>query len=316
MSELAATIVGSSEPMTELKRYIPLVARSEVPVLITGETGTGKERIAEAVHRLSPRQGAPFLPVNCAALPESLIESELFGHERGAFTGAASSYAGKTAEAHGGTLFLDEIGEMNLYGQAKLLRFLESGFIDRIGVSRPIHVDVRVVAATNHDLESLVTEKRFRSDLYYRLNVARIDVEPLRGRLEDIQALVNFFISHFNNVYGLAVGLADEELVDCLKNYHWPGNVRELRNMVEASFIDPPRGRLCLDHLSPPFRRLFESYRRSVPNERDRLVDALRRTQWNKTEAAKILSLSRMTVYRKISKYHLERMPDFRATDD
>ncbi len=316
VSNFIAGIEGNSEPMIQLKRYVPLVARSEAPVLITGETGTGKERIAEAVHQLSPRRNAPFIPVNCAALPDTLIESELFGHERGSFTGAITSHAGKTSQADEGSLFLDEIGEMNLYGQAKLLRFLETGVVDRIGSSRPVFVDVRVVAATNHDLEELVMERQFRSDLYYRLNVARIEVEPLRARPGDIKILVDFFLEHFNRVYGLTVGSPDSDLLERLEVYDWPGNVRELRNMVEAAYIDPPRGRLRLRHLSPAFRRLFEGHRHSVPHERDRLVDALRRTKWNKTEAAKILKLSRMTVYRKISKYHLERMPGIDNTED
>ena len=316
MSNIIEGIQGNSAPMAQLRRYVPLVARSEAPVLITGETGTGKERIAEAVHQLSARCHGPFIPVNCAALPETLVESELFGHERGAFTGAVASRAGKASQADGGTLFLDEIGEMNLYGQAKLLRFLETGFIDRIGSPRPVCVDVRVVAATNHELEQLVHNRRFRSDLYYRLNVARIEVEPLRSRPDDIKTLVEFFLNHFNRINGLSVGSPDEKLLSCLETYEWPGNVRELRNMIEATYIDPPQGRLRLHHLSPPFRRLFEGHRQLVPNERDLLVSALRRTRWNKTEAAKMLNLSRMTIYRQISKYHLERMPDNEKPDE
>ena len=295
--------------MAELRSYLPKVARSEAPVLFTGETGTGKERIAEAVHQLSPRRHGPFIPVNCAALPDSLIESELFGHERGAFTGAVAARSGKAAEADGGTLFLDEISEMHPYGQAKLLRFLEDGAVDRVGSARPVPVDVRIVAATNQELEDLVLSRRFRADLYYRLNVARIEIEPLRSRPVDIEALIDRFLYHFNNRDGLSVGPPDTELMACMEAYDWPGNVRELRNMIEAVFIDPPQGRLRLHHLPPAFRRLLAGHRRSQPDDRERLVAALRRTDWNKAEAARILNLSRMTLYRKIAKYHLDRSP-------
>lgn len=309
MTDPLAALLGESVAMSQLRHYLPLVARSEAPVLITGETGTGKERVAEAIHHLSSRRRAPFIPVNCAALPDNLIESELFGHERGAFTGAVTSRAGKASEADGGTLFLDEIGEMNSHGQAKLLRFLETGAVDRIGASGSTKVNVRVVAATNQVLEDLVQARIFRADLYYRLNVARIAVEPLRARLEDIKPLLDGFLAHFNKLYGLSVGPPDTELISCMERYHWPGNVRELRNMVEATYIDPPHGMLLLQHLPPAFRHLFEGHSQSVPHERDRLVAVLRCTNWNKTEAAKMLNLSRMTLYRKISKYHLERMP-------
>lgn len=309
--EAATAILGTSREMAVLRDYLPKVARCDATVLITGETGTGKERVAQAVHRLSTRNRARFVPVNCAALPEGLIESELFGHERGAFTGAHSALPGKVAEADGGTLFLDEIGEMNPLAQAKLLRVLESREVSRIGSSRPISVNIRVVAATNQDLETLVRERRFRADLYYRLNVARIELAPLRERPDDIATLMAAYIAEHNRRTSNAVGPPDAELMDCLYQHDWPGNVRELRNLVEAVFIDPPRGRLGLDHLPPAFRRLFNGYRKAAPAERDQLVEALARTNWNKAEAAKSLNWSRMTLYRKLAKYQLHTPPGF-----
>ena len=291
--------------MRALRGYLPKVARSSASVLITGETGTGKERVAEAVHALSPRKKEPFVPVNCAALPDTLIESELFGHAKGAFTGAIASRSGRAADAHQGTLFLDEIGEMQAGAQAKLLRFLETGEVDRIGASRPQRVDVRIVAATNQDLEDLVADGRFRMDLYYRLNVARIELPSLRERPDDIELFLDSFIAALNARDGCCVSGADPELLQCLESYDWPGNVRELRNLVEAVFIDPPEGPLRVEHLPPAFRHLAEGYRRVNSNERDRLVDALRATNWNKTEAARALKLSRMTLYRKMAKYKL-----------
>jgi len=288
-----------------MRRYIPKAAISEAPVLITGETGTGKERIAESIHTQSRRCHDPFVVVNCAALPTALFESEVFGHERGAFTGAVASSKGLAAAADGGTLFLDEIGEMDLLSQAKLLRFLESGQINRLGSIQQIHADVRVVAATNRYLEDLVCERQFRADLYYRLNVARIDVDPLRDRPADIPVLVETFIDELNERTGHGVGAPDGELIDCLCQYDWPGNVRELRNLVEAVFIDPPQGALRVSHLPPSFKRLLLHTKRHVPDEREALIEALKKTNWNKAEAARNLNMSRMSIYRKMEKYHI-----------
>jgi two-component system response regulator HydG len=284
---------------------LPKVAQSNAPVLITGETGTGKERVAEAIHELSRRRNAAFVAVNCAALPEELIEAELFGYEKGAFTGAAAAHSGRAAQADGGTLFLDEIGEMTSHAQAKLLRFLQCGTIDRIGAKRPIKVDVRIVAATNQSLEEMIQERRFRSDLYYRLNVARMEIEPLRNRPADIAVLVEGFLDEFNRRDGCRVGPPDESLLKFFKAYDWPGNVRELRNVIEAIFIDPPSRRISLADLPPAYRRMMAGHRVHVPTERDRLIAALQRTNWNKAEAARTLKMSRMTIYRKIAKYDL-----------
>ena len=308
MDALAA-IQGDSTWADTLRSYLPKVARSQAPVLITGETGTGKERIAQAVHDLSPRRKNRFVAINCAALPEGLIETELFGHERGAFTGAVTRYDGRAAQADGGTLFLDEIGEMSLTGQAKLLRFLEAGKIDRIGATRETTVDVRFVAATNQSLEDLVAEHRFRADLYYRLNVARIEVDPLRTRPDDIHVLAESFIEELNRRDGCAVEGPDRRLARLFESYNWPGNVRELRNMLEAVFIDPPEGQISVTDLPPAFQALVSGHRTALSSERDDLIEALNRTKWNKAEAARLLNMSRMSVYRKIEKYRIARSP-------
>ena len=309
MEELQHSILGVSPSIVALRAYLPKVAASEASVLITGETGTGKEGVATHIHELSRRRTGPFIAVNCAALPATLFESEFFGHERGAFTGAVSSYKGWAVAADSGTLFLDEIGEMDLFSQAKLLRFLENGQVGRLGSSRTISSDVRVVAATNQYLEELVEEKKFRADLYYRLNVARIDVEPLRERPEDIPLLFSHFIEEMNDRTGGRVGAPDEELTGCLAEYEWPGNVRELRNLVEAVFIDPPRGQMTVHHLPPAFRKRLTEYHHHAPDERDALIAALRLTNWNKAEAARMLNMSRMSIYRKIAKYHIVDHP-------
>jgi two-component system response regulator HydG len=302
---------GCTPPVVQLRDYIFKVAQSRAAVLISGETGTGKERVARAVHELSPRRGHPFVPVNCAALPETLVESELFGHQRGAFTGAIATVPGKIMEAEKGTLFLDEIGEMSQAAQAKLLRVLESGELQPLGAVRARTVDVRVVAATNQDLEGLVAVKSFRIDLFYRLNVARLVVPPLRERREDIPLLLNEIVSRLNARDGRRVGSPDPELMECLLAHDWPGNVRELSNLAEVIFIDPPEGPIGLRHLPPVFRSMFARYRTTMPAERERLLRVLAHTNWNKSEAAKTLNCSRMTIYRKLAKYHIATPSDY-----
>ena len=305
MSLLDEILVGSSPSMRELKAYLPKLARSPATVLVQGESGTGKEAVAEAVHRCGARAGKPFVAVNCAALPEALIESELFGHERGAFTGASHARAGHFRQAEGGTLFLDEIGDMSLAAQAKLLRALERREVTPLGSSRPVAVDVRVVAATHQNLPELVAAQRFRADLYYRLNVAPLLLPPLRERREDIPLLFDAATQRLNRRDQAAVGAPDAELLGCLCAHHWPGNVRELHNVLEALFIDPPQGEVQLGHLPAAFRQLFGGYIRTPLGERQRLVQALEQTHWNKAEAAKRLQWSRMTLYRKLDKYGL-----------
>jgi transcriptional regulator with PAS, ATPase and Fis domain len=306
--ELPASLglLGSSEAMDHLRRYLAKVANCDATVLITGETGTGKERAAAAVHRLSPRAAGPFVPVNCAAVPDSLFESEMFGHERGAFTGAQNAFAGHFVEATGGTIFLDEVSELPLGGQAKLLRVLEDRTVTPVGSLRRRPVDIRVVAASNEKLEDMVSERRFRADLFYRLNVARVEIPPLRDRPEDIGLIIDHFVASHNRRSDLRVGRPDPLLLESMRHYRWPGNVRELRNMIEALFIDPPQGRpFSLHDLPPSFRRLFEVQRPNSETERDQLVSVLRQTNWNKMEAARQMRWSRMTLYRKLAKYQL-----------
>ena len=307
MPDLADSIVGMSAAIVALRDYLPKVARSSATVLITGATGSGKERIAQAIHTLGPRARHPFVAINCAALPDSLIESELFGYERGAFTGAVSSAVGHIVRADSGTLFMDEIGEMSGHAQAKILRVLETRAVRPIGASREQSVDIRVIAATNQPLEQLVEAGRFRPDLYYRLNVARLALPPLRERREDIPLLVRYAIAQRNARERMTVGDPDPELLRCLIAHDWPGNVRELNNVVEAVFIDPPLGPVTLAHLPGPFREVFARYRTAAEPERDRLLRVLEQTNWNKVEAARQLKWSRMTLYRKLAKYSLHK---------
>lgn len=291
--------------MINLREYIPKVARSEANVLITGETGTGKERVAESIHQESPRRNQPFVCVNCAAIPDSLIESELFGYERGAFTGAQEGYPGKLRLANGGTVFLDEIGDMSLAAQAKVLRVIESREVFPLGGRRVAAINSRFIAAINQDVEPLIAEHRFRRDLYYRLNVARILLPPLKDRKEDIPELFAYYLDQFNQRFDENVGKPRQELLNCLMCYDWPGNIRELRNLVEAIFIDPPRGPIAVVDLPESFRRIFAGYASASVPEKERLVSTLCETNWNKSQAAVQLNWSRMTLYRKIAKYQI-----------
>jgi two-component system response regulator HydG len=291
--------------MAHCREYIGKVARTDSNVLITGETGTGKEKVARAIHFASTRRQNPFVTINCAAIPDSLLESELFGFVRGAFTGAMNSYAGKLVIAKSGTILLDEIGEMSASGQAKILRVVETREIFPIGAPAPSTIDVRFIAATNQALEPLVTENRFRRDLYYRLNVARLQIPPLRERRDDIQDLLRYFISDFNQRYHGDVEMPDATLLAALLKYDWPGNVRELRNLVESLFIDPPSGAISRDHLPESFRHLISGYVSDAASERDLLVSVLGNTHWNKKRAASEMHWSRMTLYRKLAKYNI-----------
>lgn len=300
-------ILGDSVAIAALRKWLPKVARSSANVLITGETGTGKEQVARALHTLGRRAPGPFVALNCAALPDGLIESELFGHARGAFTGAVAAHRGQMAAANGGTLFLDEIGEMPLSAQAKLLRAIEAHEVRPVGSAEPVPIDARIVAATNQALEEQVARGRFRSDLFYRLNVARIELPPLRDRPGDVPLLFRAVIDALNAREHARVGPPDSDVLACLLAHDWPGNVRELHNLAEALFIDPPCGPIHFDHLPPAFARLLAPHRRTPSAERERLVAALAETHWNKAEAAKSLNWSRMTLYRKLAHYNIER---------
>ena len=303
----AGELLGTSDAIAALRALTPKIARSDAPTLITGSTGTGKEHFARTLHRLSARALNPFIAINCAAIPDTLFESELFGFERGSFTGATHPQKGKAVLADGGTLFLDEIGELSPLCQTKLLRLLEEREVQPIGAPRPIKVDLRVIAATNRSVEDQVDEGSFRRDLYYRVNVARIAIPDLCDRPQDIALYFDHFIERFNARHGAHVTAPDPDLMSLLLSYDWPGNVREVRNFVEAVFIDPPDGSIGMRDIPAAFVRLHASYAKSGEEERSRIVAALEKTDWNKAEAAKALSWSRMTLYRKLTKYQVRR---------
>lgn len=300
-------IVGDSAVMREIRARVGRVASSDSNVLITGETGTGKEILAEAVHGKSLRRNKPLIAINCAAIPDSLLESELFGYAKGAFTGADAGSDGKLKAADKGTVFLDEIGDMSAYGQAKILRMIESKEIQRLGCNRGIALDVRVIAATNQDLEQLSKENKFRKDLFFRLNVARIHLPPLRERKEDLVALIGHYIGRFNRQFGRQVRGLTEEALDCLLAYDWPGNVRELKNLLESIFVEGPSQDISLADLPLQFRLRCNELKTLSGNERERMLWALSATNWNKSKAADKLQWSRMTLYRKMARYNISR---------
>lgn len=293
-----AGIIGESQPMKKVRSFVADVAPVESTVLITGPTGSGKELVAEEIHRLSPRRDKRFVCLNCAAIPDTLLESELFGYERGAFTGASASRSGKLAQANGGTVFFDEIGDMSLFSQAKILRAIEAKELYRLGSSHRQVLDIRVIAATNRDLEALVRDDRFRSDLYYRLNVARVRLPALNERPSDIALLVEHFLPRFNQTFGRRVIRFERDALQVLAEYSWPGNVRELRNVIEVTYL-----RLKGDIVTA--RDLPDEIRGETTGERERLMAALLETQWNVSQAARKLHWSRMTMYRRLAKHNL-----------
>lgn len=306
----ACPLVGEADAMRDVRAYIGRVAETDTSVLITGETGTGKELVAAAIHRNSARRQRPLVSINCAAIPEALLESELFGYEKGAFTGASVAAEGKLQQAEGGTAFFDEIGEMTPIAQAKILRALETREIVRLGGQRRIPVNVRVIAATNQDLEAAIERGHFRKDLYYRLNVARIHLPPLRLHPEDIPALCRHYLAYFNRRFGRQVrALTDDAMVE-LTRYGWPGNVRELKNLLEAVFVNLPGEHITLADLPSMFRARLGDHAHLPDEERHRLLEALLATRWNVSRAARQLQWSRMTMYRKMAKYHLVKSRD------
>jgi DNA-binding NtrC family response regulator len=303
--ECSRVMVGESRPMLEIFQFINRVASTDSTVLITGETGTGKELVASLVHDKSGRREKPFVCVNCAALPDTLVESEMFGYERGAFTGAVSGRLGKFEVANGGTVFLDEISDMSPFAQAKILRTVESKEIYRLGGRKVIPLDVRVTAATNKDPEELITEGKFREDLYYRINIARIHLPPLRERKEDIRHLIAYGIEKLNRKYHRNIqGLSDEAMTS-LMGYEWPGNIRELMNLLEATFINLPHKKIAFADLPKLFQQKLKETENVPLHERRQILSALLETKWNKAEAARKLHWSRMTLYRKINRYHI-----------
>ncbi|MBK7401604.1 MAG: sigma-54-dependent Fis family transcriptional regulator [Myxococcales bacterium] len=335
-------MIGASAPMRKLFGEIEKVAPTKASVLITGESGTGKELISRAIHVLSPRKEAPFVKVNCAAIPRELIESELFGHEKGSFTGAQARKRGFFEQAHGGTLFLDEIGDMELQAQAKVLRALQQGEISRVGSEHVIHVDVRVLAATNKDLEAEVKGGRFREDLFFRLNVFPMKSPGLRDRADDIPLLAQSFLEEFCRENGIKGKSFDDSVVRALMSRKWPGNVRELKNVVERAAIlssearitvadlpedphdspfdddrgtdpdvlddgddDAGTGQTPLPRLSGASRLPLREYRDKV--ERDYIVDTLRELEWNISRAAIVLGVERTNLHKKIRSYGIKR---------
>jgi len=333
-------MIGASPPMRRLFSDIEKVAPTKASVLITGESGTGKELISRAIHVLSPRKDAPFIKVNCAAIPRELIESELFGHEKGSFTGAQARKRGFFEQAHGGTLFLDEIGDMDLAAQAKVLRALQQGEISRVGSEHVIHVDVRVLAATNKDLEAEVKVGRFRDDLFFRLAVFPIKSPPLRERIEDIPLLAQAFLETFCRENGMKVKSIDESTVAALRARKWPGNVRELKNVVERAAILSSGDRITIADLpedphanpfeeeesvgadepleadettpSPPRAATTGTDRLTLREHRDRaerqyIIDTLRELEWNISRAAIVLGVERTNLHKKIRAYGIKR---------
>ena len=299
-------LVGASPEMCLTREQIHKVSATDTNVLITGETGTGKELVAELIHQNSRRRDRPFVSINCAAIPEGLFESELFGHERGAFTGAHAAREGKLQFAEGGTVFLDEIGDMELHAQAKILRAIESRRVPRLGGHREVAIDIRVIAATNQDLEHLTAQGRFRKDLYFRLNVARVHLEPLRSRSADIPVLIDHLLDEWVAYSDRSAIDIDPSLVADLQRYDWPGNIRELRNLIESALVFCSSRRIVLADLPPHWREKLRRPLTPIDAERDCVLHALSSAQWNKSEAARLLHWSRMTLYRKISKHGIQ----------
>ncbi|MDD5557942.1 MAG: sigma-54 dependent transcriptional regulator [bacterium] len=305
-------IIGSSARILEIKAAVARIAPTKAAVLIEGESGTGKELIARAIHGLGDRRDRPFVAVHCAALAEGVLESELFGHERGAFTGAVRRHLGRFEMADGGTLFLDEVSEMGQGTQVKLLRVLQEREFERVGGTETVRVDVRIIAATNADLEALIGKGRFREDLYYRLNVIRIKVPPLRERREDVPLLVEAFLAEFNEANGRRVRLSPGVL-RALAAYGWPGNIRELRNCIEGLVVLARGDTVEVADLPRKLREWAEAPAQApaagtttLRDAEHRMIeDALRRTGGCKTEAAKILGISRRTLHRKINRYRM-----------
>jgi DNA-binding NtrC family response regulator len=307
-----ASIIGRSAEMKQVFEMVRQVAPSRSSVLITGESGSGKEMIAEALHYNSPRKDKPFIKLHCAALTESLLESELFGHEKGAFTGAIARKRGRFELAHLGTLFLDEIGEINQNVQIKLLRVLEEKKFERVGGEETVEVDVRLIAATNRDLKDAIAKGSFREDLYYRLNVVNIHIPPLRERKEDIPLLVAAFLKEFSQENGKQIDGIDPKARLALYNYSWPGNVRQLRNSIESAVVLSKATTITLDDLPPNIRGDSGTDSLRLPvgasladMEKEVIRSTLAREGGNKSRTAEILGIGRKTLHRKIEEYGL-----------
>ena len=304
-------VIGQSPPWRHVLRQAAQVAATDTTVFLQGESGTGKEVVARFIHRASPRRNGPFVAINCAALPEQLLESELFGYERGAFTGANLPKAGHIEVASSGVLFLDEVSEMSLTAQAKLLRVLQEREFQRLGGTRVVKANVRVIAASNRDLQSAVTESRFREDLFYRLRVFDIYIPPLRERRGDIPLLIDAFLQAFSRSTGCSSAGLTADAQDMLLQYEWPGNVRELHNALERAAILCEGGPITAEHLSLRGPGVAAPKRRPIlPDvERRAIEQALHETAWNKSKAARRLGITRTQLYGRLRKYGLEAAP-------
>ncbi|HVN72084.1 MAG TPA: sigma 54-interacting transcriptional regulator, partial [Desulfomonilia bacterium] len=309
------TIIGNSKPMRNIYALIDKVCRTNTTVLILGESGVGKERVAHAIHYQSNRATNPYIKVNCAALPESLIESELFGHEKGAFTGATSFHKGRFEMAEGGTLFLDEIGELSLSLQSKLLRVLQEKVFERVGGNKAFTANVRIIAATNRNLEMLMLEGKFREDLYYRLNIFPLVVPPLRDHKTDIMLLSDYFVEKYANELGKEVTRISSPAIDLLMNYHWPGNVRELENCIERAIILCTDGVIHSHHLPPSLQRgdkAGQSEHGSKFNEaisaveKDIIIEELKRCRGNMAKTARALGITERIMGLRVLKYKID----------
>jgi PAS domain S-box-containing protein len=299
-------IISRNHRMQDLFGVLPDLADSASTVLIEGESGTGKELVAHAIHELSPRKKKAFVAVNCGALPDTLLESELFGYKAGAFTDARKDKPGRFAAAEGGTLFLDEIGDISPAMQVRLLRFLQERVYEPLGSVEPVRADVRIVAATHRDLTRMVSDKQFREDLYYRINIVKLQLPPLRDRLEDVPLLVDHFIDRFNTLQGKAIAGISDEALACLMAYDYPGNIRELENFIERAFILCRSGRIERKHLPEP---VCTGRTEGLPAEAGDsfekmeaafLMNALRRHNWNRNATARALGIHKTTLFRKL----------------
>lgn len=312
-------IIGKTRKMVEISELIQKVAGSDASVLLQGETGTGKELFAKAIHMLSPRKGKPFIAINCAAIPSELLENELFGSEKGAFTGAHARKMGKFEIANTGTIFLDEIGDMNIALQAKLLRVLQQRQFERLGGTKTVDVDVRVIAATNMELQERIGSKDFREDLYYRLSVFPINIPPLRERVDDVNELAEYFMAKYCRDMRKPLKKLSKEAVRLLEQYHWPGNVRELENTIERAVILAEGKKITPDHLAIRIRRENEIRLREgaglkeigahaqTQAERSAIVRVLKQTRNNKRKSARILQIDYTTLFDKMKKYDIDK---------
>jgi transcriptional regulator with PAS, ATPase and Fis domain len=309
-------IIGQNPAFVTLKETAKRVAKNQSTVLIRGESGTGKELFAKAIYTESGRNHGPFIKVNCAAVPENLLESELFGYKEGAFTGAKKGgHVGKFELADKGIIFLDEIGDMPLLMQAKLLRVLQEKEIERLGDTKPRRIDVRVIAATNRNLEEMVAEGEFREDLYYRINVVSLNIPPLRERIDDLDLLLQHFIAIFNKQFGLRVSGIDQEAMAVLRNHRWPGNIRELENVIERAFNILEGDKIRKEHL-PLYLQSSQKYKGTGSRgglhqlieeiEREAINNALKACHGNKNRAASLLGLSRAGLYKKLKRYKIK----------